>query len=101
MDSLIYVGDVIPIRNDIDRINKIKTYLHNHFSIKDLGPLKFFLGVEAIRNLDDMVLSQQKYTLHILADCVIQGCRPSAFLMEQNLHLDKEDYTPLADASQC
>ncbi|XP_021979306.1 uncharacterized mitochondrial protein AtMg00810-like [Helianthus annuus] len=56
-----------------------------NFSIKDLGNLKYFLGIEVARTDDGVVLSQHKYSMDILSDCGQLGCRPSAFPMEQNL----------------
>ena len=42
--------------NDIDGINGLKSHLHFVFSIKDLGPLNFFLGIEVTYNLDGIIL---------------------------------------------
>lgn len=57
-------------------------------SIKDLGPLKYFLGIEWH---DHIVLSQQKYTLDILEESELQGVKPSHFPMEHNLKLGIDD----------
>ena len=35
--ALIYVDDIILLGNDVDQIEKVKTYLDGKFSIKDLG----------------------------------------------------------------
>lgn len=98
--ALIYVDDVILAGNDIAMINKTKTYLNNKFNIKDLGPLKYFLGVEVARTPDGLVLSQRKYTLDILKDSGLHGCRPSSFPMEQNLKLGKCENSSRVDANQ-
>ncbi|KAJ0432465.1 putative RNA-directed DNA polymerase, Protochlorophyllide reductase [Helianthus annuus] len=84
---LIYVDDVIITGDDIEKINQTKVFLQQKFSIKDLGILKYFLGIEVARTADGMVLSQRKYTLDILEDSGLIGCRPSSFPMEQNLKL--------------
>lgn len=65
----------------------MKSCLTKEFSIKDLGPLKYFLGIEVGRTADALVLSQQKYTLDILEDCGMIGYHPSTLPMEQNLKL--------------
>lgn len=47
---LIYVDDVLLLGNDGGKINDVKEYLKSHFSIKDLGVLKYFLGIEVARS---------------------------------------------------
>ncbi|KAD7478862.1 hypothetical protein E3N88_01998 [Mikania micrantha] len=66
--ALIYVDDVIIVGNDLDQIQDTKKELHQQFTIKDLGSLKYFLGIEVVQIKDGMVLSQRKYTLDILRD---------------------------------
>lgn len=82
------------------QIEKTKRYLDSKFSIKDLGPLKYFLGIEVARSSEGFVLSQRKYTLDILEESGLQGSRPSYSPMEQNLKLQKDDDSPLANATQ-
>ena len=78
-------------------ISKMKTFLANSFSIKDLGPLRYFLGIEVSRSKQGIFICQRKYTLDVLSDSVQIGSRPSPFSMEQNLKLRPTDGTPLSD----
>jgi len=50
-------------RNDIDDMTKLKTYLASEFVRKDLGGLKYFLGIEVARSKHGIFLSltQQVY----------------------------------------
>lgn len=98
--ALIYVDDVILVGNDVRWIERTKSYLDEKFSIKDLGPLKYFLGIEVARTSEGLILSQHKYTLDILEDSGLTGCRPSSFPMEPNLKLDKGEEEEKIDASQ-
>ncbi|GKC66783.1 putative reverse transcriptase, RNA-dependent DNA polymerase, LTR copia-type gag-polypeptide [Tanacetum coccineum] len=98
--ALIYMDDVIVVGNDKEKIESMKNDLDNRFSIKDLGILKYFLGIEVTRTTKVMVLSQRKYTLDILEDCGFQGCRPSSFPIEPNLKLDKRETEPKVDSSR-
>lgn len=98
--ALIYVDDVILAGNDEMKIREIKRYLDDEFSIKDLGPLKYILGIEVARNVDGMVLSQRKYTLDILKDSGMEGYRPSSFPMEQNARYDFDEKGTTVDVSQ-
>ncbi|GJW65599.1 putative RNA-directed DNA polymerase, partial [Tanacetum coccineum] len=98
--ALIYVDDVVLVGNDPHKIQATKGFLDKRFSIKDLGPLKYFLGIEVAKTKEGMVLSQRKYTLDILEDVGMTGCRPSTFPMEQNLKLDKCDKAACVDGNQ-
>ncbi|KAI3719915.1 hypothetical protein L6452_20821 [Arctium lappa] len=98
--ALIYVDDVIIVGNDTNKIQETKEELDKRFSIKDLGNLKYFLGIEVTRVPEGLVLSQRKYILDIFDDCGMQGCRPCSFPIEQNLKLDKGEKDPKIDASQ-
>ena len=58
MALLVYVDDTLLDGNDTNAYNEFKSYLHAHFSIKDLGPLKYFLGIEVARGPKGLFLSQ-------------------------------------------
>ena len=47
---LVYVNDIIIATNDLVAANELKTFLHSQFQIKDLGNLKYFLGLEIARS---------------------------------------------------
>nr|KAJ0215676.1 hypothetical protein LSAT_V11C300142910 [Lactuca sativa] len=97
--SLIYVDNVIIMGNDSKKIQEIKQSLHDQFSIKDLSELKYFIGIEVAKTLSGLVLSQRKYTLDILEDCGMEGCRPSSFPIEQNIKLAMDDKDPKVDTT--
>ena len=72
----------------LEQIQKLK-HLGDHFKLKDLGNLKYFLGTEVVRSKKGIVLSQRKYALEVLEDTGFFGAKPSTFPMEQNLALSK------------
>ena len=43
---IVYVDDIVITSNDQDGIQRLKLNLFNHFHVKDLGKLKYFLGIE-------------------------------------------------------
>uniref|UniRef100_A0A2N9HWQ2 Reverse transcriptase Ty1/copia-type domain-containing protein n=1 Tax=Fagus sylvatica TaxID=28930 RepID=A0A2N9HWQ2_FAGSY len=97
---LIYVDDLIIAGNDSNRIASLKSYLYSQFHIKDLGPLKYFLGIEVARAPAGIVLSQRKYALDILTETDMLGSRPCSFPMEQQHKLTTDSDPPLSDPLQ-
>ncbi|KAF5445245.1 hypothetical protein F2P56_034311, partial [Juglans regia] len=98
MALLIYVDDVIVASNNLDEVASIKQFLDDSFTIKDLGELKYFLGIEVARSAKGISLCQRKYALDILQDSGFSGCKPVAFPMESTLKLSANDSsTPLSD----
>ncbi|KAJ9551410.1 hypothetical protein OSB04_015455 [Centaurea solstitialis] len=97
---LVYVDDIIITGNDDNEISKVKKFLEKSFSIKDLGPLKYFLGIEVSRSSRGIFLCQRKYILDILKDTGMTGARVASFPMEQHLHLKPNDGTPLPDPTR-
>ncbi|KAK3012201.1 hypothetical protein RJ639_010896 [Escallonia herrerae] len=84
---LIYVDDVIVTGTDSAKISWLKHYLYAKFHIKDLGKLKYFLGIEVTHSSDGIVLSQRKYVLDILTECGLTGCKPSSSPMAEQHQL--------------
>ena len=54
----------------------MKALLDGRFKIKDLGNLKFFLGVEVARSAKRIPLYQRKYNLDLLQDTILLGAKP-------------------------
>jgi len=63
---IVYVDDIVIIGNDTAGISQLKEHLCRHFQTKDLGSLKYFLGIEVAQSKDGVVISQRKYALEIL-----------------------------------
>jgi hypothetical protein len=80
---LVYVDDMVIAGNDFLQIQKLKHYLSTCFSIKDLGTLKYFLGLELARSPQGISLCQHKYTLDLLKETGMAGSKPVAFPIPQ------------------
>ena len=52
MALLVYVDDIIFARNDDLAMTNLKKSLDAKFKLKDLGPLRFFLGLEIVVHLE-------------------------------------------------
>ncbi|XP_021991814.1 uncharacterized mitochondrial protein AtMg00810-like [Helianthus annuus] len=86
---LVYVDDIVLTGNNPDEINNIRNLLKKEFQIKDLGLLKYFLGIEVIKNNDDIYLTQRKYCMDLLNEYGMSGCKPVSCPIEQNYILTK------------
>ncbi|KAM1292859.1 hypothetical protein ACFX2H_019596 [Malus domestica] len=99
MALLVYVDDVILAGNNLREIEETKLFLSQHFKLKDLGKLKYFLGIEVARSKQGIALCQRKYALEILEDAGFLGAKPSRLPMEPNMSLTQTDGTLLHDPS--
>jgi len=83
--------------NDLTEMQYLKDCLLRRFHIKDLGDLKYFLGIEFSRSKTGVYMSQRKYALDILQDAGLTGARPYKFPMEQYLKVTPDDGELLKD----
>ena len=83
---IVYVDDIVITRDDVTEIVDLKKYLAQEFEVKDLGQLKYFLGIEISRGPKGMFLSERKYVLDLLKKI----CRHVATPIEQNRCLSKD-----------
>ncbi|XP_021996059.1 uncharacterized mitochondrial protein AtMg00810-like [Helianthus annuus] len=75
---LVYVDDIIITGNDISYIQSFVNRLHKEFSVKDLGSLGYFLGLEVTHSDTGIFLSQAKYAHDILAQAGLLDAKPVA-----------------------
>ena len=83
--------------NDIQAVEDLKSSLNHEFKLKDLGNLKYFLGLEVAKSEKGISLCQKKYALRVLKGAGMTGCKPNKVPMEQNLKLSKYQGELLTD----
>ena len=64
---------------------------------KNLGKLKYFLGIEIAQSKSDVVLNQRKYALEILEETSMLNCKSVDTPMDPNVKLVPEQGEPLRD----
>jgi transposase InsO family protein len=84
---IVYVDDMVVTGNDPDERKALQDYLSQEFEMKDLGSLKFFLGIEVSRSSKGIFLSQRKYTLDLLNETGMSACEPVDTPLEEGLKL--------------
>ena len=94
---LVYIDDIILAGPNQSMINDVKTLLKSLFKLKDLGPLKYFLGLEIAKSAQGIFLSQRKYTLSLLDDTGYLGSKPTPLPMDPNSKISQLDGEPLTD----
>ncbi|XP_017189749.2 uncharacterized mitochondrial protein AtMg00810-like [Malus domestica] len=73
---IIYVDDIIITSDDTKEMMRLERNLAAKFEMKNLGDLKYFLGVEVARSSRGIFLSQRKYVLDLLKETGMLGCKP-------------------------
>ncbi|XP_052197415.1 uncharacterized mitochondrial protein AtMg00810-like [Diospyros lotus] len=86
--------------NDEKAIDDLKKFLNSCFKIKDLGSLKYFLGIEVARSKAGITICQQKYTLDILEEAGLLRAKPAKVPMEPDLVLTETGSEALKDPTR-
>jgi hypothetical protein len=84
--------------DDVQGIQDLKCFLNQHFEIKDLGPLSYFLGLEVFSSSDGYYLTQAKYIFDLISRAGITNSKIVDTPIEYNNHLNTHDGEPLSDA---
>ena len=91
----VYVDDIVITGDDVDEIKKLKERLGRAFEVKDLGPLRYFLGIQIARSPKVIIISQRKYVLDLLAETGMLGCRSCGSPIDRNHQTCAESGDPV------
>ncbi|GKV29651.1 hypothetical protein SLEP1_g38555 [Rubroshorea leprosula] len=97
---LVYVDDIIITGSDSTAIHSLVRVMGDRFSIKDLGHLNFFLGVEAIPTSGGLFLSQHRYISDLLHRFHMQDAKPVSTPLTSTCTLHLHSGDPLLDGSE-
>nr|XP_009773344.1 PREDICTED: uncharacterized protein LOC104223583 [Nicotiana sylvestris] len=86
-----YVDDLLITGNNEQFIQETKDVLNHKFKVKDLGELKYFLGVEVMRSNKGILLNQRKYALQLISDMGLGATKPASTPIDMNhkIHFSK------------
>jgi hypothetical protein len=96
---LLYVDDIIIIGDDTVGIRDLQKFLSQHFEMKDLGTLSYFLGLEVTSSSDGYYFSLAKYASDLLSKAGLTDSKTVSTPLELNVKLNVTDGEPLLDAT--
>jgi len=94
---IVYVDDIVITGSDQHGITKLKQYLCRQFQTKDLGKLRYFLGIKVAQSKDGVVISQRKYALDILEETGLLNSKPVDTPMDPSVKLSPDQVEPFSD----
>lgn len=95
---LVYVDDIIIASNNDSEVDTLKNQLKSYFKLRDLGSLKYLLGLEIARSSKGIHVCQRKYALDLLYETGQLGCKPSSIRMDPHLKFSKDNGGDLVNA---
>lgn len=96
---LLYVDDMILSASSSSLLQRIIDRLQAEFKVKDMGPLKYFLGIEVQRTADGFVLSQSKYATDVLERAGMANCKAVATPADAKPKLSSDEGPLFQDSS--
>ncbi|XP_075108852.1 uncharacterized protein LOC142180699 [Nicotiana tabacum] len=89
---LIYVDDMLITGDNLELIQDTKAALQKSFKIKDLGELKYILGIEFARSENGISVHQRKYALELIYELGLSAAKPIGTPMDSNSKLITKEY---------
>ncbi|MCH82966.1 retrovirus-related Pol polyprotein from transposon TNT 1-94, partial [Trifolium medium] len=94
---LVYVDDIILAGNSISEFDRIKHIMDTEFKIKDLGKLKYFLGLEVAHSKEGISIYQCKYCLDLLKDTGLIGSKPAPTPLDHSTKVHQDSSAAYED----
>ena len=71
--------------------------MNRTFKIKDLGNLRYFLGLEIARSKKGIMMNQRKYAPELLTDASLLPCKPAPTPIENHTKLSSIGSVTITD----
>jgi hypothetical protein len=88
---LLYVDDMILSASSSALLQRVVAKLKTAFAIKDMGPLKYFLGIEVHRSSTGFFVSQAKYVDDVLDRAGMSNCKAASTPAETKSKVSSSD----------
>jgi hypothetical protein len=85
----LYVDDILFFGTNISVINDVKSFLSQHFDMKDLREADVILNIKLIKDESEITLEQSHYVENILSHFGYSDCKPSPTPYDPSLQLCK------------
>jgi hypothetical protein len=80
----LYIDDLIYVGISKDMVAEFKDVMVKEFKMKDLGLMRYFLGIQVKQSLRKIFISQEKYVADLLKKFNMLECKPIASPMAAN-----------------
>ena len=97
---LLYVDDIIITASSDTLRQYIMSHLSCEFSMKDLGPISYFLGISVTRYSGGLFLSQHKYAEEIVERASMSSCNPVSTPVDTKAKLSGLSSNPYHNPSE-
>ena len=87
----VYVNDIVLAGPSDEKITEVKQNISERFEVKDMGQLKYFLGVQVIQEDGKVWIGQPTYTENILNKFGMENCKPVSNSVDGNSKLTNAD----------
>ena len=94
------MDDILVTGSNPKLVSHFISYLPNKFALRDLGPLSYFLGIQAQQQGSVLHLNQQKYIADLLHRTQMEASKPAPTPGNLGRTLSQSDGVPLPDPSE-
>lgn len=89
--TLVYVDDVIVTDNNATFLDQFINRLNKTFSLRDLGSLHYFLGLQVTRSNTSLTLSQQQYIQEVISKGYMTSSKPASIPTDPAMKLNNHE----------
>ncbi|CAL1403526.1 unnamed protein product [Linum trigynum] len=97
---MVYVDDLLLTGNDSSALSLFQEALSRRFSLKSLGSVNYFLGIEVIPTATGYLLSQQKYMEDVLHRFHMMDAKAAPTPLDSSVSLSLRDGSSSTDATR-